>query len=232
MVSPARTAMDRSLVRSRGESVKGGNPPFHKNDDSNRNSPPPRMPSPLRPTPLPRPVAGVAILGAKRRADRGRGAPPPLPPPRPPRAPTGAPSPPSPKITRRQKTLTGANPQGSFPAQPGGKCERGESPLSQKRRLESQLAAAPHAPTPPTNPAPTDRGGSCDSRREAPSGPGTGRSAHRSHLPDLQNTHRAPRPRSARLNARCRSRDLNPDTREEYCALNAARLPFRHFGAR
>ena len=31
---------------------------------------------------------------------------------------------------------------------------------------------------------------------------------------------------------RCRSRDLNPDTREEYCALNAARLPFRHFGPR
>ena len=30
----------------------------------------------------------------------------------------------------------------------------------------------------------------------------------------------------------CRSRDLNPDTRKEYCALNAARLPFRHFGPR
>ena len=40
------------------------------------------------------------------------------------------------------------------------------------------------------------------------------------------------RPTARPTNARCRSRDLNPDTRKEYCALNAARLPFRHFGPR
>ena len=40
------------------------------------------------------------------------------------------------------------------------------------------------------------------------------------------------RPTPTPTSARCRSRDLNPDTRKEYCALNAARLPFRHFGPR
>ena len=67
------------------------------------------------------------------------------------------------------------------------------------------------------------------SRHEVPFGVGVGRATQ---TRPMTNASVNRRPTPTPTSARCRSRDLNPDTRKEYCALNAARLPFRHFGPR